>query len=37
MRELLVELIPNFPNWHHENFMADGKENSYQILGVEGL
>ena len=38
IRGLLVDPIPNSPNYPHKNCMTDSKENYYdEILGVKGL
>ena len=33
----VVDAIPNSPNQHHKNYMADSKNNTEEILGVKGL
>ena len=35
IRGLVVDQIPNFPNYHHKNWMADSTENYYWDLGTE--
>ena len=36
-RGILVDLIPNSPNLHHKNCMANSKENYYYDLGIDGV
>ena len=37
IRGLFVDPIPNFPNQHQKNFMADSRENCSRNLGSENV